>query len=305
MFLKNILMKAKILALALLFGGVAAAQNPYIQIDGVVENANGIVISNPQSVVAVDITVERDVTVCGPYARYAQKLLGVGATLADKTVWSVKGAEVGLVDGDLYAMPAEVDAPQTRTVMYASSDDGFARLQPDKGDFAMHALEEAASSAASTIFALRRHRMELITGEAGENVFGEGLKAALAEIDRMEQSYLELFYGKRMVTEFTERFVVYPEKSKKQYIVCRFSAAAGLLPAGDLSGDIVLLQIDPSGEKVAEHMEAEVKETNYLTCRIADPATCSVRLGRQVLTQRILPIFEFGRTANLTVQRRR
>ena len=65
------------------------------------------------------------------------------------------------------------------------------RLQADKNDMAVLALEDAAREAANTIFSLRRHRIELITGEAGENVFGEGLKAALAEIERLEQSYLE------------------------------------------------------------------------------------------------------------------
>ena len=90
---------------------------------------------------------------------------------------------------------------------------------------AVLALEDAAREAANTIFSLRRHRIELITGEAGENVFGEGLKAALAEIERLEQSYLELFLGKRVVTTETRRYVVYPQSDKKQYIVCRFSAA--------------------------------------------------------------------------------
>ena len=88
----------------------------------------------------------------------------------------------------------------------------------------MLALEDAAREAANTIFSLRRHRIELITGEAGENVFGEGLKAALAEIERLEQSYLELFLGKRVVTTETRRYVVYPQSDKKQYICLLYTS---------------------------------------------------------------------------------
>ena len=33
------------------------------------------------------------------------------------------------------------------------------------------------------------------------------MKAALAEIERLEQSYLELFLGKRVVTTETRRYV--------------------------------------------------------------------------------------------------
>ena len=151
---------------------------------------------------------------------------------------------------------------------------------------------------------LRRHRIELITGEAGENVFGEGLKAALAEIERLEQSYLELFLGKRVVTTETRRYVVYPQSDKKQYIVCRFSAAAGLLPESDLSGDMVLLQIEPSGN-TATAVEASAKESNTVTCRVADPSVCTVIAGGREYARAVLPLFEFGRTINVALPRRK
>ena len=53
--------------------------------------------------------------------------------------------------------------------------------------------EDAAQQAAQMIFSIRKHRMELITGEAGENVFGGGLKDALDALDEKEQELLELF----------------------------------------------------------------------------------------------------------------
>lgn len=93
----------------------------------------------------------------------------------------------------------------------------------------------------------------------------------------MEQSYLELF-GKRIVSTETRRYVVYPQADKKQYIVCRFSPAAGLLPDSDLSGDIVLLQIEPSGNTKCD-LEAGPKETSVVACRVADPSTCTVLSG--------------------------
>ena len=150
------------------------------------------------------------------------------------------------------------------------------------------ALEDAARTAAAQIFSLRRHRIELVTGEAGENVFGEGLKAALEEIDRLEQSYLELFLGKRIVSTETRRF----------------SPAAGLLPDTDLSGDIVLLQIEPSGAAKSD-LEAGPKETQVVACRVADPSTCIVVSGGREYARAVLPVFEFGRTINVALPRRK
>ena len=164
--------------------------------------------------------------------------------------------------------------------------------------------QDAARTAAAQIFSLRRHRIELVTGEAGENVFGEGLKAALEEIDRLEQSYLELFLGKRIVSTETRRYVVCPQADKKQYIVCRFSPAAGLLPDTDLSGDIVLLQIEPSGAAKSD-LEAGPKETQVVACRVADPSTCIVVSGGREYARAVLPVFEFGRTINVALPRRK
>ena len=62
-------MKLRLLALALAVCGGAAAQNPYIALQGANETADGIVVSQPRTVLAVDVTVEKDVTLSGPYAR--------------------------------------------------------------------------------------------------------------------------------------------------------------------------------------------------------------------------------------------
>ena len=78
-------MKLRLLAFALLLAGGVSAQNPYIALQGANETASGVSIAQPRTILAVDVTVERDQTLTGPYARYAQKYLGVRAPLADKT----------------------------------------------------------------------------------------------------------------------------------------------------------------------------------------------------------------------------
>ena len=264
-------MKLRLLALALLVCGGAAAQNPYIALQGADETSGGIVVSQPRTVLAVDVTAERDVTLSGPYARYAQKFLGVRAPLTDKISWAVTGASVALLDPKA-CLDAPAPAQPSRTVMsHATSEDEFSRLQADKNDMAVLALEDAARE---------------------------------AEIERLEQSYLELFLGKRVVTTETRRYVVYPQSDKKQYIVCRFSAAAGLLPESDLSGDMVLLQIEPSGN-TATAVEASAKESNTVTCRVADPSVCTVIAGGREYARAVLPLFEFGRTINVALPRRK
>lgn len=291
------------LFIALGLAAAGFAQNPYIAPAGASEQAGGIAVTDPRTMLAVDLTVECDATVCGPYARYAQKYLGVRAPLTDKRICTVRDASIGLIDpAELRAQQPE--APTMRVVAHAAADEEFARIQPDKTDMLTPSLEDAARNAANTIFSLRRHRLELITGEAGEHVFGEGLAAALNEIARLEQSYLELFLGKRTVRTETRRFTVMPQVEKRQYILCRFNEAQGLLPDNDLSGDIVLLQIEPSGD-TASAIEASAKETLTMNCRVADPATCTVICGGREYGRTVLPVFEFGRTIRVALPRRK
>ena len=237
--------------LPLLFAGMtAAAQNQDMARLGTYMSNGEFVVGTAETVLAADITVRCEKIVCGPYARYAQKFLGLRAPLTDKTVYTVADAAIALMPGERYVTAGELPASTCRVESYEAQGADFARLQTDRLDMTETDLQTAARNAAAAIFSLRKHRLDLISGEAGENVFGAGLPVALERLDRLEQEYLELFLGRRVVTTETRRFRVTPAEGKLQQIVCRFSPDAGLLPANDLTGDIVLLQYEPQGMAV-------------------------------------------------------
>ncbi len=299
-------MKRLVMVVALLLSTATllAQQNPYIALLGVTNNAEGATLSAPTTLLSVDVEAECERTLCGPYARYAQKYLGVRAPLTDKTEWRVKRAAVGLADFSSYTREP-FTADETEVMTYADAADDFAAIQPDKSSTSATTLEDAALMAANTIFSLRRHRTELITGEAGENVFGEGLKSALEEIARQEQAYLELFLGKRIKERVVKRFIVYPDHTKQQYVVCRFSAQEGLVSSSDLTGDMVVLQITPSEHVASPVPEAGAKETSTIPAMVANPATCTLQVRGEEVAREVLPIFQFGRTIQLSQPRQR
>ena len=299
-------MKRLLMLVALLFSAATlmAQNNPYIALVGVVDTANGVALSAPTTTLTVDIEAECERTICGPYARYAQKLLGVRAPLTDKVEWRVKRAAIGLADASSFVQQPFEAAP-TKQFSYADAVEDFSMIQPDKSSTSATTLEDAALMAANSIFSLRRHRTELITGEAGENVFGEGLKSALEEIARQEQAYLELFLGKRTKERVVRRFTVYPDHTKQQYVVCRFSAQDGLVSASDLTGDMVVLQITPSESISSPLPEAGMKETSTIPAMVANVATCTVSVRGEEVAREQLPIFQFGRTIQLSQPRQR
>lgn len=299
-------MKRLLMLVALLFSAATlmAQNNPYIALVGVVDTANGVALSAPTTTLTVDIEAECERTICGPYARYAQKLLGVRAPLTDKVEWRVKRAAIGLADASSFVQQPFEAAP-TKQFSYADAEEGFSMIQPDKSSTSATTLEDAALMAANSIFSLRRHRTELITGEAGEHVFGEGLKSALEEIARQEQALLELFLGKRTVRSEVRRFVLSPESTKQQYVVCRLSAVDGIVPSSDLTGDMVVLQITPAETVESPVPEAGVKETMTVSALVANRAACSIQVRGEEVTREVLPLFQFGRMIQLAQPKRR
>lgn len=275
----------------------ATAQNRQISRIGIYQQNGEICFGEPQSTIIVDLKVEQIETIVGPYARYAQKHLGVRAPLNDKTSWSIVGASIALADEASFAAPAAIAPAES----YAESQFGtlreFARMPLDRTDARALTADEAAAEAAAAIFSLRKHRIDLITGEAGENVFGGGLESALKTLDAYETAYLELFLGKRIVTTKTIRLAVHPSSDKFGYVLGRFNDKDGLLPSTDLAGEMLMLRIEPSGDTSLKYLkEATGREKSIIECRIADQSTCILSYGTEQIASATLPLFEFGRT---------
>ncbi len=291
-----------IAALAIaLHTGVSAQNTIYKAVVGAYTDASGAVaVSDPSTVVAVDLILEKEQTIVGPYARYAQKYLGVRGSLIEKTIWSVKGAELSIFDGDTALKSGGMAPASTTEMSYLSGETEFPKVLPDRLTTTALSTEDAAAAAAQAIFSIRKHRMELITGEAGENVFGGGLKDALDALDVKEQEYLELFLGKKVVTTSTERIIIPMVAGEQNYHVARISASAGILPSASADGDAVTLVLTPSGNaKFGSLEEADPRDKTAVRVRIADNAECVVLVGDKQAASAVLPIFELGRTVSV------
>ncbi len=252
----------------------------------------------PATVIEVTLDVEVQTIRTGPYARFAQKFFGVMAPLSDKRIATVSGASLDYsVHGQpAAAQPSAFGQPAgMQVVSHTKNLTEFVKVPIDRRDFTERPLEEAAREAAATIFALRKHRIELITGNAGENVFGAGLPAALAELDRLEEEYLSLFMGKQTRQTFRHTFAVTPEKGEATHVVCRFSPTDGVLSADDLSGSPILLEMKADAPPVAP---APAKQPKGAPAPVWKdfPAQVSCRLleGMNQLAAARIPVNQMG-----------
>ena len=64
-------------------------------------NPNSVAYALPRTVVKVRVVAEKESVRVGPYARFAQKYLGVIAPLADKDIYTIKSATLcGVQEAD-------------------------------------------------------------------------------------------------------------------------------------------------------------------------------------------------------------
>ena len=280
----------------------SAQNNIYKAVAGAYIDASGAVaVADPSTTIAVDIVVEREHTIVGPYARYAQKYLNVRGSLVEKTVYSVKDAKLSILDIESALKSGEIAPPTMEVLSYMGNENEFAMVLPDRMSSATISQEDAAAQAAAAIFSIRKSRMELIKGEAGENVFGGGLKDALAALDAKEQAYLELFLGKKVVTTYTHRVALPMSASAQAYTVAKISSSKGILAAASQEGEAITLNVTPSNKaQLSSIAEVDPRDKTAIQVRIADPATCVVKVGQNAVASAVLPIFELGRTAYIS-----
>ncbi len=263
----------------------ASAQQVVKKRIGVYQQNGNVEIAEATTTLVIDLVVEREQFVAGPYARYAQKYLGNRASLVDRDEYRLVGADVAVLRDDAYfaeEVAIAVAEPQQTTQ---------SMLSVDRMSASEKSAESLAKDAADKIFALRRSRYELVTGDFGDGVYGAGLESALREMDKMERELLAMFYGTSLVTRSAERIIYPVNASQTTSVIARLSATSGIVEKDDLSGEIVMVVITPS--QMEYPASAEKGKVAY---RYANNAEVVVALGQQVVARRILPLYEFGQT---------
>ena len=296
-----------LLAVAVLFASFAlSAQNIKISPVGLVTEGDQMVYYNPTTTLTIDLCVVHDVTVPGPYARYAQRYFGTVAPLSEKSSWKLESAVIYYSDEESADAPAPLPSAEAEYADHLHSAENFVAVRPDRTSTAVKSDEDMAAETAAAIFSLRQARLELITARAGENVFGAGLEAALAEIDHIENEYLSLFFGKQYTTREWRRYTVVPAEGETTYVVCRLSESAGLVDSSDLSASPVVVDFRPKGiaQSVIPPMPVVDSKRGAVApatrqVRVADLVDCRVMSGRTVLAERTVPIYQLGVTAQV------
>ena len=315
-----------------------------------------VTYSLPMTTITLDVEAVQETFYAGPYAKYAEKYLGIKPRMKDETtvqlsqikmtpyveadqncrysvlvkkgtlnpsVFSLSAA--GLVtfadakfadetvwrfpvksDGDFSGKGISSNLTSEATTLYRNEkkESAYNRVSVQQNMVVEKSLEQKAAEAAKMIVRLREQRLQIVTGDTDATYSGEAMGAAVAELTRLEKEYMSLFIGYSDSQKQTMRFEVIPSASKESqmYIAFRVSETAGLVPADDLTGKPVVMEIVPQevADPVVDVVTAAkgVQYVNYLV-----PSICTVKLkeGSNLLVQGRMPIYQLGRLSSMPV----
>lgn len=212
--------------------------------------------------------------------------------------------------------------------LYHNNDDEakYAEILIQQGSVVEKSLDKRASEAAQKILTAREEKYKIVVGDTDATYSGEALQAAIDELTRMEKEYLLLFTGYTETQMQKARFDVVPQEGEQQkYIAFRISDSEGLVPADNLSGrpivlEIVAEQFAKTDVKVEEEKTAAeaaaLEETTGKPVKVKQPvekrevkvyyrlpATCTVNVknGVNLLLQSRVPVYQLGQESSLPV----
>ena len=233
--------------------------------------------------------------------------------LADKADFAGKGLSSNLVSAS---------ATLYRNNKYSKFD----KMLVHQDVLVEKSLEKKAAEMAQKILDIREERYKIVIGDTDATYSGEALKAAIDELTRLEKEYLTLFVGYKTSQIQKAYFDVVPKAGEQQkYIAFRLSDTEGLVPADNLSGKPILMEIVPQTlaltdvAKAEAEAEAAAQEQLEATGKAPKtkapaekreaqvyyrlPAVCTVNIknGVELLLQTRVPVYQLGQECSLPV----
>ena len=155
-----------------------------------------------------------------------------------------------------------------------------------------------AELAAAALFAIRQTRSDLITGQAEQTPpDGKSLQLMLDNLEAQEEALLAMFVGTTAVSTDVATFSITPDDDINKMVLARISPIAGIVDAGDLSGDPVYLdlQVTNRGEMPLNEkgVRLEAPKNGVAYC-IPGTALVTISCNGQVYAERDEEMAQFG-----------
>jgi hypothetical protein len=132
------------------------------------------------------------------------------------------------------------------------ADSIFTTVPSAKKNLIRKSLDEQAQELANQIFVLRDDRNALLKGESDGKSLpdGDALKYMVEQLNKLEESYMSMFVGKKIKIEKTYVFDYIPTKGTEQDVLFKFSPEYGITPKESAKGSPIFVEINDLNDNI-------------------------------------------------------
>ncbi len=295
----------------------------------------GVIYALPMTGIRVLVTAKQTTFAPGPYAPYAEQLLGIrNVKMQTETRWDIQtvkletfaqadpghtylltGAAAGALhltsDGILAGIFTGSETPivSNRSVSLAvenlADDLTFHTLIDNPTVSGRTSPDQRAMQAANRILRSRNVRFDIAAGLLDEfHPDGDAYRNSLQELHAIENELITLFTGKAESREYTFSFDYLPQAATEGDVAFRFDESRGFLPKSDLSGKPVIISVVPDLplQSRLNQLNATgntMPSTSQLIYRQPGRADVEVMVGLEPVASGSFTIAQFGTVAPL------
>lgn len=224
------------------------------------------------------------------------------ARFGDESIWRFPVDSKGDFSGKGVSSNLTSEAA---TLYHNNGTSAYNKVRVQQNMLVEKTQEQRAAETADMILKLRKQRLQIVTGDTDATYSGEAMGAAIAEITRLEEEYMMLFTGYSESQTQKMKFEVVPqaENGAQLYVAFRLSEAAGLVPADDLTGRPVIMELTAQQFEVPEVVVEDSKKVTPVLAYYRIPAVCTVKLmdGANLLLQARVPVYQLGQETSMPI----
>ncbi len=162
--------------------------------------------------------------------------------------------------------------------------------------------EEMAKDAAKTLQKIRKRKFRLIAGLNDNSTEKGDIRFMIAELDKKEQYYLELFMGRTVEENKTIMVSVWPRNFEK-YLLFKFDKQKGIIDESLLSqGEAVELILEPLNDSSGLDFSSKIKKkVSFLPYRIPKIVKLSIESNGVNIFETKTALSQFGQISYLPI----
>ncbi len=322
--------------LTFLFSAVSSGvqSQEVIKMSALKANDYGVAYTLPKTTLKITADFSKITLKAGPYAKYAEKYLGIteNVILENQVYYTLDRVDVvskGIPDKEeTYVI--EFKAKSAAPFAYLTKDGLICTINaeyvpetpgPNKETDPMMtgipstaaqsayteeylragSFSKMAEVAAKQIYKLRESRMDILTGEA-ENAprDGEAMKIVLQRLEEQEKALVELFTGSKSTEKQSATFEVEPAGNMEKQVVFRFSKYLGVVGPDDLSGSPVYINLKKLESAESPVELKEKKDPKAIVYNLPGKAFVEAYYGTQQVYKGEVQVVQFGTKQTLS-----